>query len=1305
MTGLECLWEDSRYQSHQDAVDIVAVHGPGGHHKHTWTDINSQTLWLRDFIPKRIQAARVLSFGYTLRGFFDHTTPSLEDPGNAAPHRLNEDVAVQSKARCGEALADSAFSRKISNIANTLVTELYTDRGFNKCQQRPIIFVCHGLGGTVVKEALVQSEGHKTWNDITTGHSILVSVHAILFFSTPFENIDSSTWVALKRAPLLDSYISKRAFSTTIHDSELTDKLQSEAIKVSEVIIDTVTRFTNLPLSNRPRLCFLWEDLETDFGDRERVVVPQDTAAPIQIVAERCGIDGTYNTMVKFGSEDSCKVILSFLERCCADAPKDVKGRWQVAQANNQNSRKQQASEMLGTSFEPNVTSISSPKPHEQRIEANLFRPPAQGTWRFFGRSKECGTIEEALLRPKRHSNPAAQRRFIIYGIGGSGKTEICRKFAQDNKDLSVFCLLLVQILWANNLWQIRYCAVFTIMAKSKESASDSFANIGKITGLSTAATEEQGKEWLTTQTQPWLLIIDNADDPSLDLEKMFPGGGNGHVLVTTRNSNFRKYANVGHLNLVGLEEEDALQLLLDRAEIPHPWDEETKKHARKIVRRMGCLARAIVQAGASILCNQISLEKYLSYWERYRVQRQEKESTNEDEDKIFASFDVSFEYLERIDREDCRDAIDLLKVISFYHFDYIPLEIFYRAMKNRQNLGINADTNVSFAKQAMKRVQPPPPLPQFIRQDGQIKNEFRINAAIKMLCSVSFAALHPGGAEISIHPLLRDWTQDNLDKRMKRFWGTIALNILAESVLLPPGDAGESHGEFRKQLLPHLHTCITDPIFLQTPIEVPDYARWWGKLKLYSTALLRPTALHFIREKGILVAKFGYIYASCGRFTESLTYFRQVKDLLLQVQGDKNPRTMAAMLALAGILWGLGERANLDEAIILQKRVVEARKSVLGTDHPETLRAMTHLGKSYWLRGYHQEALDLQKDIVTRMERHIDMGRYHPDTLDALDQYGVTLGSFLQFKESLDIHQRVLEARTKKVQVLHREALSLMDQMHLDRRSTSSAGSKTGPHDIRSTDQDLDLVLGLLNTKQNMAMAQLDCWLTSGMPADATLLDNAHQNMLEVLQRRRQLLGEEHPWTLWAVCSYSKVIIELGSLDEAENLLVKGIPAAYRGLGPNHPGVLMGCGELSKVYSRQGELSEGKRRQELYLKAEKQAKITIAQLQNASGEDHPDTVFATWKLSKLYTRQRKWEDAAQACEEALRKGGLRLTRTYPLCAKIEKDLEDLRRMLPPDSPLAIPSARTDLTPKKTPRPSLKLFSRRTFGRGKIGTW
>lgn len=56
---------------------IVAVHGLGGHPYKTWTE--GQKLWLRDFIPKDLPRARILTFGYNAGLAFTKSTSTIRD--------------------------------------------------------------------------------------------------------------------------------------------------------------------------------------------------------------------------------------------------------------------------------------------------------------------------------------------------------------------------------------------------------------------------------------------------------------------------------------------------------------------------------------------------------------------------------------------------------------------------------------------------------------------------------------------------------------------------------------------------------------------------------------------------------------------------------------------------------------------------------------------------------------------------------------------------------------------------------------------------------------------------------------------------------------------------------------------------------------------------------------------------------------------------------------------------------------------------------------------------------------------------
>ena len=139
--------------------------------------------------------------------------------------------------------------------------------------------------------------------------------------------------------------------------------------------------------------------------------------------------------------------------------------------------------------------------------------------------------------------------------------------------------------------------------------AKNSFAKIGRLGGLE--ATKSAGKYWLSQPDTPWLLVIDNVDNPELDLPSLFVQGRKGHILVTTRNPDFRRHATVGSVELKGVQKRDALHLLLKRADVPRPWDAATEIIGNEVTKALGYLALALVQAGTSIFRKICDLKDY----------------------------------------------------------------------------------------------------------------------------------------------------------------------------------------------------------------------------------------------------------------------------------------------------------------------------------------------------------------------------------------------------------------------------------------------------------------------------------------------------------------------------------------------------------------------------------------------------------------------------------------------------------------------------------------------------------------------
>lgn len=99
-------------------ISIVAVHGLNifndkDHGENTWRSPASGKSWLRDFLPSQIPTARIFLYGY------------------------NANVAF-STSRDG-----------VHEVASNLNSRLLIYRENNP--DRPLLFICHGLGGLVVK--------------------------------------------------------------------------------------------------------------------------------------------------------------------------------------------------------------------------------------------------------------------------------------------------------------------------------------------------------------------------------------------------------------------------------------------------------------------------------------------------------------------------------------------------------------------------------------------------------------------------------------------------------------------------------------------------------------------------------------------------------------------------------------------------------------------------------------------------------------------------------------------------------------------------------------------------------------------------------------------------------------------------------------------------------------------------------------------------------------------------------------------------------------------------------------------------
>lgn len=218
----------------------------------------------------------------------------------------------------------------------------------------------------------------------------------------------------------------------------------------------------------------------------------------------------------------------------------------------------------------------------------------------FTGRQEELAKLRQYMTA----ENSVNQRRAVIWGIGGAGKTEVAVNYAlQYSQDFS---------------------AIFFVSAIETSEIRKGYADIASHLGLSEAVEAvEAVKSWLQEQEKgDWLLIIDNADDlDGVSIKEYIPHGNKGHIILTSQD---RGAANIcpatipATIELGEMKKEDAEALFLQKACITDPTKEQMTV-CTEIVNKLGRLALAVEHAGAYVHNNDMASrpEDYLMEFEK----------------------------------------------------------------------------------------------------------------------------------------------------------------------------------------------------------------------------------------------------------------------------------------------------------------------------------------------------------------------------------------------------------------------------------------------------------------------------------------------------------------------------------------------------------------------------------------------------------------------------------------------------------------------------------------------------------------
>lgn len=262
----------------------------------------------------------------------------------------------------------------------------------------------------------------------------------------------------------------------------------------------------------------------------------------------------------------------------------------------------------------------------------------------------------------------------------------------------------------------------------------------------------------LSSLQDPWLLVLDNADNLKFDYSTYFPSGSFGVIILTSRNNECGFHATItGTFRpLPGLSEIDAQNLLRKTATLQTRGRSFHDEDTAAVLSLLGGNPLALVHAGIYVARRRCFWGDYCRLFKEQQsrllefrpIQAEPRHGT------LFAAFEASMTNLKSSPKSTGADALDILHLMSFNALSPFPLSIFRRAFEGAQMQENHFDGLESWHIDQ---------LPEFLRVRSAEWDDSRLMDAVSLLegCALISVQKSETGECVEMHPLVHSWARN----------------------------------------------------------------------------------------------------------------------------------------------------------------------------------------------------------------------------------------------------------------------------------------------------------------------------------------------------------------------------------------------------------------------------------------------------------------------------------------------------------------------------------------------------------------
>ncbi|MGP4048364.1 FxSxx-COOH system tetratricopeptide repeat protein [Streptomyces sp. 2A115] len=778
----------------------------------------------------------------------------------------------------------------------------------------------------------------------------------------------------------------------------------------------------------------------------------------------------------------------------------------------------------------------------QPRVWGNL--PPRN--FNFTGRG---GLLE--LLDQRLREGTTAVLPEALHGMGGVGKTQLAIEYAYRH--------------------QSEYDVVWWIPAERPGQIAQALVELAQRLGLVTSteaniaipAVREALREGRPYDR--WLLIFDNADSPE-QVRHYFPPGGEGTILVTSRN---RRWGQVGRSLEVDVFSREESKELLRRSGPPLEDGE-----ADALAEALGDLPLALEQAAAWRLETGMPASEYLRLFESKRVELLEVAPPPDYQLPVAAAWNVSLDHLET--RSPA--ALQLLQMCSYFAPDPISRSIF-------SGLGNS-------------RISP--------ALDAALNDPMRLSRAIREVNRYSLARIDHRTNSLEMHRLVQLVLQNRMSPEERFRMRQGAHTLMAASDPKAPADptSWSRYSELYSHVIASEAVKSDQPWVRQLVRNIAEYLYYWGDHELsleFSEQAWKVWSDIFGEEdqQTLLMGQWlGFVTWAVGRFDEAARLaadLKRVYERTAPADGDDTREdALDALQFEAAVRRAEGRFAAGAE---LDRIAYERARRAFGEDDPTTLNIAHNVAVSLRLTGEFREALELDRRTLDLKRRLFS----EDDRRILITEYNLAVdvretGDYVGARE---LHESVQEA--------YREAFGLENPSTIEAvRQLSESCRKEGDH-VRSLELATDAHAQFGRRYPEAHPRSLAAALTLSVALRQNGdLEAARTRGLKACDGYRQVYDPRHPHVLSADVDLAVTLRLLGMAEEAHRLDEAALVALTDRLGEGHPLALVCAINLASDRAALGRHEEARRGGEATLEL---CRITF-------GEDHPTTLACAGNLA-----------------------------------------------------------------------------------------